>query len=65
MHACDWVSSGWSGALFGTTEGGRAYNEYSNTAPVINIDASRISTIYSDIDTIQPQSSYTLMIIKE
>lgn len=65
IHGSDWISSGWSGALFDTTEGGRAYNEYNNTAPVINIDASRISTIYSDVDTVQPSSGYSLIIIKE
>lgn len=41
FHGCDWISSGWSGALYGTTESGRAYNEYSSTAPVVNLDASR------------------------
>ena len=64
MHACDWVSTGWSGALYGTTESGRANNEYNNTAPVINIDASRISSVYSTSETIQPSSGYAFMIIK-
>lgn len=64
MHACDWVSTGWSGALYGTTESGRAYNEYSNTAPVINIDASLVSSIYRETETIQPSSGYAFMIIK-
>lgn len=65
MHGCDYVSSGWEGALYGSTQGGRATCEYNNTAPRINIDASRISAIYSSVATIQPQSGYSLIIIKE
>lgn len=64
MHGCDYVSSGWEGALYGSTQGGRATCEYNNTAPRINIDASRISAIYSSVATIQPEASYALMIIK-
>lgn len=64
MHGCDYISSGWEGALYGSTQGGRATCEYNNTAPRINIDASRISAIYSSVATIQPMSSYALIMIK-
>lgn len=64
MHGCDYISSGWDGALYGSTQGGRANCEYNNTAPRINIDASRISAIYSSVATIQPMSSYALIMIK-
>ena len=56
------------GALYATTAG-KQYDIGNNaasdeTASVVNIDASRVSQIYSEVSTVQPPAFQTLMIIK-
>lgn len=56
------------GALYATTAGNQydIQNTTANTptASVVNIDASRVSQIYSEVSTVQPPAFQTLMIIK-
>ena len=57
------------GALYATTAG-KQYDIGNNTASdetasVINIDAKRVSQIYSEISTVQPPTFQALMIIKD
>lgn len=56
------------GALYATTAGNQYdiqnTTENTPTASVVNIDASRVSQIYSEVSTVQPPAFQTLMIIK-
>ena len=56
------------GALYATTSGKQydiGNNELADeTASVINIDASRISSVYSNETSVQPPALQTLIIIK-
>ena len=55
---------GSSGVMYSGSGGGWTSNT-TLSGVGIYFDASRASSIYSDSLTIQPQSSYTLMIIKD
>lgn len=57
------------GALYATASG-KQYDIGNNsvsdeTASVVNIDASRVSSIYSNETSVQPPALQTLIIIKE
>ena len=56
------------GALYATTAGNQfdIQNTTANTptASVVNIDASRVSQIYSEVSTVQPPALQALIIIK-